>query len=289
MSMKSSVKMDRSREDRIPIRALLQSRLRHFKEQTTIVLDTITASTSGKSTAKSTGDVEGAVDELVRRHSDLRASVQTLHQHQQFQTKLVKLQRQIQGMDDQILGLSEVLRTVQKNVEKVVFEKAKPLLGKAIGKRSLRQVDSDSVLVYARKLGYSTSAPPGWHFTHGTEIPFPYKPPAPQESHMKQGILFTKLETLLKSLSEGREGEDEGKEKDEGKENDGGKGKDNAPKEEGGDDNKEDDDDDPGFDFDDDDAGSASGTKRKTDDDDSETPALKRQKSDISVDDSFGL
>jgi hypothetical protein len=51
--------------------------------------------------------------------------------------------------------------------------------------------------VVAVSFSFSTAAPPGWHYSSGLEIPFPYKPPAPQEEVIKRGLLFANLDRVF--------------------------------------------------------------------------------------------
>lgn len=192
--------------EEVPVRTLLRSALSRFREEVRALAQAVADSTSGRRGARPLAAVDAAFDGLLRSHRDLRAAVQVLHDHQRFQERLQAQQAEVAAIDGTILGLSSVLRAVQAGLEKEVFESAKPLLGRAAGPRALAPVDSQEVLAYAHKLSYCTAAPPGWHFSQGVPIPVPFKPPAPQDDHMRASLLFARLETTLEERADSEAG-----------------------------------------------------------------------------------
>jgi len=153
---------------------------------------------SGKSNAATLKDVNAAIEGLYAAYEEMLAAVSTLHQHQAFQTQIYDTQVKIQNADSAIVHLSDSMRKMQEGIETVVFQDAKPLVDD-----HCNAVDINLVLKVAKKLSYSTSAPKGWY--PGIQIPFPYRPPAPQEESIKKGLLFTSVEALLNALKESRE------------------------------------------------------------------------------------
>ena len=193
------------RADKVPVRALLRSELSRVREQTVGLLAAVRAATAPRKDGARAA-VDTAFDELLSASGRLRAAVQVLHEHQQQQHKLVALRHEIDRTDRAILSLSGVLRDQADAVEKSVFEVAKPLLGKATGSSTaLHEVDAEEVLKLAQRLSFATAAPPGWHYTSGLEIPFPYKPPAPQEEVIKRGLLFANLDRVFRARLKQRE------------------------------------------------------------------------------------
>jgi hypothetical protein len=193
------------RADKVPVRALLRSELSRVREQTAGLLAAVRAATAPRKDCARAA-VDTAFDELLSASGRLRAAVQVLHEHQQQQHKLVALRYEIDHTDRAILSLSGVLRDQADAVEKSVFEVAKPLLGKATGSSAaLHEVDAEEVLKLAQRLSFATAAPPGWHYTSGLEIPFPYKPPAPQEEVIKRGLLFVNLDRVFRARLKQRE------------------------------------------------------------------------------------
>jgi hypothetical protein len=184
------------------------------REQTAGLLAVVRSATAPRKDVARAA-VDTAFDELLSASGRLRAAVQVLHEHQQHQHKLVALRHEIERTDLAILSLSGVLRDQADAVEKSVFEVAKPLLGKATGSSAaLHEVDSEDVLKLAQRLSFATAAPPGWHYTTGLEIPFPYKPPAPQEEVIKRGLLFANLDRVFRARLKQREDKTELKDGD---------------------------------------------------------------------------
>jgi len=181
----------------VAVRDVVRSGVHRLHGAISQLLAVATESSSGRVGSVGAGAVNAAFEDVSKRQRDLETALVLLRDHQRFQGRIQAESEKVRALDEEILGLSTELRDVQRGLEAEVFERAKPLLGKSLGKLQLRPFQSEDVLKYAHKLSYSTAAPPGWHFSQGLQIPIPFKPPAPQEDHMKQSFLFTNLEATL--------------------------------------------------------------------------------------------
>uniref|UniRef100_A0A7S3PMV9 Mediator of RNA polymerase II transcription subunit 4 n=1 Tax=Aplanochytrium stocchinoi TaxID=215587 RepID=A0A7S3PMV9_9STRA len=192
------------------IRDVVRRALGSFKAEIFQLVRNIADSTNGLPTAAPVSKIETSISRLHDKYENLKHAVETLKRHQGFQDKLEDIRTGIEAKDTEIVEFSEVLSERVNNIEKELFEVARPLIGDKFGKRAILNVKTSDVLELAKKLSYSTAAPPGWHFRQNREIPIPFRPPAPQEENMKKGLLFTDTKTLLEGLKESRKikGED---------------------------------------------------------------------------------
>mmetsp|Transcript_16068 Transcript_16068/g.18188 ORF Transcript_16068/g.18188 Transcript_16068/m.18188 type:complete len:315 (+) Transcript_16068:68-1012(+) len=192
------------------IRDLVRTKLSNFKNEVFTVVRAIAECTNGLPTAAPVSNVEAAISRLHDKYAHLQGAVKALKVHQGFQDKLEDLRKGIEEKEKEIIKFSEVVSESINHIEKELFEVARPLIGDKFGENQILNVKTNDILELAKKLSYSTRAPPGWHFRQNREIPIPFRPPAPQEENMKKGLLFTETKVLLAGLQETRKikGED---------------------------------------------------------------------------------
>jgi hypothetical protein len=104
-----------------------------------------------------------------------------------------KVQEEVTVVQKKRTQLCEQLRAIDSRIDSAVFD-AKRLLASQNTKHKIVPKDA---IPYARRVTYTTGAPPGWR--HGVDvIPYPFKTPTPQVEDLKAGLLFTDPEELLK-------------------------------------------------------------------------------------------
>ena len=151
--------------------------------------------------------IDKAFEDIFQANVQLKFAIHILKEHQIFQKKIIEVQNIINDTDKGTFQLFTLLRTVQNQIEKVIYEEGNFLVADKIGKHEIHPLIPKDVIELGKKLGYTTSAPAGWHFSQGRDIPFPYKPPTPQESVMREGHLFSKLDEIFLDLNNRKKSE----------------------------------------------------------------------------------
>ncbi|PRP77950.1 hypothetical protein PROFUN_08484 [Planoprotostelium fungivorum] len=146
----------------------------------------------------SSGQAAAATDlmgKLIEKDKELNNAVKELKKHQEFQMKINQTIKDIEEKDKKITQVMQILRDAESILSAQVEEGRKQLKIREQSKQSAPFVDE--LVSYSHRISATTSAPPGW--SDGQET-FLYKFPAPMETEIRSGMLYSKeAEDLFKT------------------------------------------------------------------------------------------
>ena len=110
-----------------------------------------------------------------------------MHAHQRFQRRIDDVQAEVRRLDDQLDALVRNLRVAETQLEGAL-DRGRSRLA-SMQQADARGVTVDDIVSYARRISYTTAAPP--QFT-GKGPLAPSMPPAPREEQMALSLLYRK-------------------------------------------------------------------------------------------------
>jgi len=133
---------------------------------------------------------ESVMKQILAKDIELKQILVELEEHQNYQRKIYQVEEGIVQKEKIIEQLAAKLRNAELILEKVVEEaKAK----QESMRLAIEGATSVADLVeYAHKISYTTSAPHNWD---SRKPLVGYRPPAPQEEHMKASFSYVAVES----------------------------------------------------------------------------------------------
>jgi len=165
------------------------------------LLDTISSSLSGAWSGAKPWNVEEASAAVWDSCIHLEKSLEKVKEHQKIETVLSETRDDVGMRTEKLRSIGVLLNESEKEIEAEILRANQLLYPNDPSKTESKPISVEWVLQLARKLSYTTHAPPGWHFKQMRPLPDKFHPPAPQMEEMKRGKLFKQKDQLVAILS----------------------------------------------------------------------------------------
>eukprot|EP01087_Luapelamoeba_hula_P009767 TRINITY_DN2554_c0_g1_i4.p1 TRINITY_DN2554_c0_g1~~TRINITY_DN2554_c0_g1_i4.p1 ORF type:complete len:299 (+),score=90.34 TRINITY_DN2554_c0_g1_i4:56-952(+) len=171
----------------------VRGHLEDYVQLTKTLLDAVLANAFPSATTTAVEPTK-IMQQLLEKDHSMLAAVTQLRDHQVMQQKIQRVQAQIASKDHIILQLAQQLKQAESILLDVVRQCQSKLQPTQQGVPvEMRPVDVDSLVAYANRISYSTSAPPHWNMQDPLGQ---YLTPAPQDDKIRVGLYYKLTERL---------------------------------------------------------------------------------------------